>query len=46
MVQNQQTGQTNNLQALTLNNWQWNRVVTEKHAEDVNRGIMRRQFSH
>ncbi len=46
MVQNQQTGQTTNLSALTLNNWQWNRAWSEKHTQDVNRGIMRRQFAH
>ncbi len=44
MVQNQQTQQP--LQTMTLNAWQWNRAVTERREENVNRDIMRRQFSH
>jgi len=46
MVQNQQTQQPGTLQATDLNTWQWNRAWAEKHTEDVNRGIMRRQFTH
>lgn len=47
MVQNQNTQeQAQTLKTANLTTWRLNRVESEKHAENVNRVLMHRQFTN